>query len=299
MRNLTRVAEPRPRHQNALRCHEGGDRYRGARVRRPHRRRRPSLGVAHPGGPGGTAHRDRRAQRLPRPRRRHGHQPLPHPRRRHRRGRRGAREGGHPRPRDAGRRSAAPSSAPSSWPRAATRGVIVSQLVGGICDTVIERDVTEADAVLVADALARGAASARASVAHPQEGTILTVADAGAAAAVQARRGGRDARRRRARPPSTPPRRRSPAPPTSSRRCAAPGSSTPGAPGASCSSSPSSPSSPTAGRSPTPTSSAVDPACCAATSGTTRAATGRSRPSPATTRSTARASGSATVPPTR
>ncbi len=65
-------------------------------------------------------------------------------------------------------------------------GVIVSQLVGGICDTVIEHDVTEADAVLVADALARGAASARASVAHPQEGTILTVADAGAAAAVQA-----------------------------------------------------------------------------------------------------------------
>ena len=37
---------------------------------------------------------------------------------------------------------------------------------------------------------ARGAAAARACVAHPQEGTILTVADAGAAAAVEAAEAG-------------------------------------------------------------------------------------------------------------
>ncbi|MFQ6170210.1 DAK2 domain-containing protein [Oryzobacter sp. R7] len=69
-------------------------------------------------------------------------------------------------------------------------GVIVSQLVGGLCDAVVDAEVEEADAVLVAEALARGAASARASVAHPQEGTILTVADAAAAAAVEAAEAG-------------------------------------------------------------------------------------------------------------
>ncbi|WP_392542635.1 DAK2 domain-containing protein [Oryzobacter telluris] len=69
-------------------------------------------------------------------------------------------------------------------------GVIVSQLVGGLCDAVLDSGVEEAGPVLVADALARGARTARASVAHPQEGTILTVADAGAAAAVQAAEGG-------------------------------------------------------------------------------------------------------------
>ncbi len=65
-------------------------------------------------------------------------------------------------------------------------GVIVSQLVGGLCDTVIERGAETVDPVLLADAFSRGAAAARACVAHPQEGTILTVADAGAAAAVEA-----------------------------------------------------------------------------------------------------------------
>ena len=69
-------------------------------------------------------------------------------------------------------------------------GVIVSQLVGGLCDTVIERDAEVVDALLLADAFARGAAAARACVAHPQEGTILTVADAGAAAAVEAAEAG-------------------------------------------------------------------------------------------------------------
>ena len=69
-------------------------------------------------------------------------------------------------------------------------GVIVSQLVGGLCDTVIERDAEVVDALLLADAFAAGAAAARACVAHPQEGTILSVADAGAAAAVEAAEAG-------------------------------------------------------------------------------------------------------------
>jgi uncharacterized protein len=69
-------------------------------------------------------------------------------------------------------------------------GVIVSQLVGGLCDTVVERDAETVDALLLATALARGAAAARACVAHPQEGTILSVADAGAAAAVEAAEAG-------------------------------------------------------------------------------------------------------------
>lgn len=70
-------------------------------------------------------------------------------------------------------------------------GVIVSQIIGGICDVVIDADAEVIDAPLLAAAFARGAAAARACVAHPQEGTILTVADAGAAAAVDAaNRGG-------------------------------------------------------------------------------------------------------------
>ena len=69
-------------------------------------------------------------------------------------------------------------------------GVIVSQLVGGLCDAVIERRAEVVDALLLADAFAAGAAAARACVAHPQEGTILTVADAGAAAAVDSAEAG-------------------------------------------------------------------------------------------------------------
>ena len=69
-------------------------------------------------------------------------------------------------------------------------GVIVSQLVGGLCDAVIEREAEVVDAPLLADAFAAGAAAARACVAHPQEGTILSVADAGAAAAVEAAEAG-------------------------------------------------------------------------------------------------------------
>ena len=47
-------------------------------------------------------------------------------------------------------------------------GVIVSQLVGGLCDAVIERDADVVDAAVLAGAIARGAAAARACVMHPQ-----------------------------------------------------------------------------------------------------------------------------------
>ncbi|MGG5258503.1 DAK2 domain-containing protein [Phycicoccus avicenniae] len=62
-------------------------------------------------------------------------------------------------------------------------GVIMSQVVGGVCDVVVEREAAEVDTALLVECLERGAAKARSSVAHPQEGTILTVADAAAAAA--------------------------------------------------------------------------------------------------------------------
>ncbi len=62
-------------------------------------------------------------------------------------------------------------------------GVIMSQIVGGLCDVVVERDAATVDTAMLVECLERGAAKARASVAHPQEGTILTVADAAAAGA--------------------------------------------------------------------------------------------------------------------
>ncbi len=65
-------------------------------------------------------------------------------------------------------------------------GVIASQIVGGLCDVVVENDAEAVDEGLLATCLERGAAAARAAVAHPQEGTILTVADAAAAAARRA-----------------------------------------------------------------------------------------------------------------
>lgn len=71
-------------------------------------------------------------------------------------------------------------------------GVILSQVVGGLCDVVVEADATAVDAPLLALAFERGAANARACVAHPQEGTILTVADAAAAAARRAVDAGSD-----------------------------------------------------------------------------------------------------------
>ena len=65
-------------------------------------------------------------------------------------------------------------------------GVIMSQVVGGLCDVVVEREAATLDTALLTECLERGAAKARASVAHPQEGTILSVADAAAAAARRA-----------------------------------------------------------------------------------------------------------------
>ncbi len=71
-------------------------------------------------------------------------------------------------------------------------GVIVSQVVGGMCQVVTEDEAEVIDADRLARAFARGAALARASVAHPQEGTILTVADAVTAAAARAAAAGQD-----------------------------------------------------------------------------------------------------------
>ncbi|NHA69776.1 DAK2 domain-containing protein [Phycicoccus flavus] len=65
-------------------------------------------------------------------------------------------------------------------------GVILSQVLGGLCDVVVEREAQQVDVALLAECLERGAAKARRSVAHPQEGTILTVADAAAGAARRA-----------------------------------------------------------------------------------------------------------------
>ncbi len=73
-------------------------------------------------------------------------------------------------------------------------GVIASQIVGGLCDAVLESAADEIDPPLLATCFERGAEAARAAVAHPQEGTILTVADAGAAAARAAADAGGDLR---------------------------------------------------------------------------------------------------------
>jgi DAK2 domain fusion protein YloV len=72
-------------------------------------------------------------------------------------------------------------------------GVIVSQLVAGISQVITEEELTEVDGAALARAVTRGAELARASVAHPQEGTILSVADAIADAARERADGGGDA----------------------------------------------------------------------------------------------------------
>ncbi|KGN31842.1 dihydroxyacetone kinase [Knoellia sinensis KCTC 19936] len=72
-------------------------------------------------------------------------------------------------------------------------GVIMSQIVAGMCDVIIEEELTEVDGPAIARAFTRGAELARASVAHPQEGTILSVADAVAEAARESARAGSDA----------------------------------------------------------------------------------------------------------
>jgi len=72
-------------------------------------------------------------------------------------------------------------------------GVIVSQIVAGVTAVVVEEERTELDGPALARAVTRGAEMARASVAHPQEGTILSVADALAEAAREAADEGGDA----------------------------------------------------------------------------------------------------------
>lgn len=61
-------------------------------------------------------------------------------------------------------------------------GVILSQILRGLTQVVVERDLEEVDAPAMADCFERGAVLARKAVAHPQEGTILSVADAAARA---------------------------------------------------------------------------------------------------------------------
>lgn len=65
-------------------------------------------------------------------------------------------------------------------------GVILSQLVRGVSEVIALGGTGRTDAELLAEALTRGAVRARESVLHPQEGTILSVADAAAAAATEA-----------------------------------------------------------------------------------------------------------------
>src|SRR5215472_16393929 len=59
-------------------------------------------------------------------------------------------------------------------------GIIVSQLLRGLADVCAPE--ARCDGVIVARALAHAAASARAAVSRPAEGTVLTVADAAARA---------------------------------------------------------------------------------------------------------------------
>src|SRR5215472_6041960 len=61
-------------------------------------------------------------------------------------------------------------------------GIIVSQLLRGLADVCAP--AARCDGAVVARALAHAAASARAAVSRPAEGTVLTVADAAARAAL-------------------------------------------------------------------------------------------------------------------
>ena len=86
-----------------------------------------------------------------------------------------------------------PASTADIWHAAATAalrgacgnsGIIVSQLLCGLADTCAP--ASPCDGQVVALALARAAASARAAVHRPVEGTVLTVAEAAAKAAARA-----------------------------------------------------------------------------------------------------------------
>ncbi|WP_307818096.1 DAK2 domain-containing protein [Janibacter endophyticus] len=65
-------------------------------------------------------------------------------------------------------------------------GVILSQLVRGVSEELVAADAEVADARLLARAMETAAVRARESVVRPQEGTILSVADAVAEAAKEA-----------------------------------------------------------------------------------------------------------------
>lgn len=65
-------------------------------------------------------------------------------------------------------------------------GVILSQIIRGIAQVVIEGDHEAIDASTLARCLERGADLARRAVARPQAGTMLTIADAAAGAAATA-----------------------------------------------------------------------------------------------------------------
>ncbi len=64
-------------------------------------------------------------------------------------------------------------------------GVILSQLIRGMSEAFVEADRGESHTTVVARGLTKGAELARASIARPQEGTILSVADAAAATATR------------------------------------------------------------------------------------------------------------------
>ena len=69
-------------------------------------------------------------------------------------------------------------------------GVIVSQLIRGVSDEFVAAGAEAADAALVARAIETGARRARESVVRPQEGTILSVADAVSASATASAKDG-------------------------------------------------------------------------------------------------------------
>lgn len=69
-------------------------------------------------------------------------------------------------------------------------GVILSQIVRGLCQVVIDGAYAALDPQALASCFERGARLARSAVAQPREGTMLTVADAAAAAAREAADGG-------------------------------------------------------------------------------------------------------------
>ena len=124
---------------------------------------------------GGAPPGDQRPQRLPGRRRRHGRQHGPDAARRARRARAPGGAGARS-TRSAATRSSSRSPARRCWARAATSGVILSQLVRGAAEELISRPGELVDPVLVAASMARASDRAYASVREPAEGTILTVA---------------------------------------------------------------------------------------------------------------------------